>query len=240
MATFGDGKEASVEESVAAFSRLKDFSAFKQHGCITVAQCASVVAFGITKNDPMQAVDAYFRLACLDIARGRLTAHHPTTLLPWSQYLRMMEAGMYGPSGQHTPMPDGGWLVSLDEVVRWYATHDIDLNVEELSADLGTLAADFSSPVLQELPAVSVPAGNVKSGSESVSDWTPLARRRADQIWLESFPKTSPSKENIGDRIAAEWAEQGITGKRGRLSGATITREALTDWKRPKVQPPKK
>lgn len=149
MATFGDGKEASVEASVEAVRQIADFSAYRELGCLTLAQCAVLIALRAqeTTGDPGQVWGDYFQLACLDVSRGLLEVRHPKTLLPWSQYERMLDAGMFGPDGATMPMPDGSWLIDMREVVRWYETHGIALQVNEhLETDIKKAAENLPLP----------------------------------------------------------------------------------------------
>lgn len=180
MATFGDGEEASVEESLAAFARLRDFTALDKYRCLTVAQCASVVAFSTCNDEPFAVVDAHFRMACLDIAKGLLIARHPNSFLPWSQYLRMMDAGMYGKDGAATPMPDGGWLVDLDEVVRWYATQGISVDVSSVKIKIEGVQENLAEPA---------PRPNISQRSDLLSPLIQEARNAssdpndASSVW---------------------------------------------------------
>lgn len=145
MAKLGDDLEKQVDESMPfLFEKLGDTSALINHGCLTVAQCALLIPAHLTAKMPGDASEIcrdYLQLALLDIAHGELSPKHPETLLPYSQYLRMMESGMFGTDGAAMPVPDAGWLVRLDEAERWLQSRDISVNFDELKADLAKMAA---------------------------------------------------------------------------------------------------
>ncbi|WP_157040212.1 hypothetical protein [Polaromonas naphthalenivorans] len=165
MPNFSDGLEATANASMDAIDRLSDFSSLAHHGCLTLAQCAALLVLakftqeGTTTitgelTQAQKAYVDYLRIAGLDLAAGKLdTIRHPHTFLPLSQYKRLLSAGMYGADGLDAPVPDMNWLLDLDDCVRWYATHGIQLNRESLEnlADLArkekfTKALETHSP----------------------------------------------------------------------------------------------
>jgi hypothetical protein len=141
MENIDDDTEKFIDESMPfIFDRLGDTTALTKHGCLTVAQCALLMPAMLTENRPGDSSEIaahYMQLALLDIAEGELSPKHPETLIPYSQYLRMMESGMYGVKGESLPLPTLDWLVSLDEATQWLKSKGIDINLDGLMAELG-------------------------------------------------------------------------------------------------------
>jgi hypothetical protein len=140
MAKLGDDTEQFIEESMPfLFEKLGDTEALRTHECLTVAQCALLMPAMLTFKLPGDASEIaahYIQLALLDIAHGELNPKHPQTLLPYSQYLRMTESGMFGIDGQALPLPTADWLVPLDEAERWLRSKDIHIGFDGVRADL--------------------------------------------------------------------------------------------------------
>jgi hypothetical protein len=140
MAKLGDDIEQDIDESMSfLFEKLSDTSAAKKHGCLTVAQCAMLNVAMITSGetgDVSEIAAHYVQLALLDIAHGELNPKHPETMLPYSQYKRMAEAGYFGIDGAAFSLPTAGWLVTLDEAERWLLSKDIHINFDGLRSDL--------------------------------------------------------------------------------------------------------
>ncbi len=65
------------------------------------------------------------------------------------------------------------------------------------------------------------------------ADWTALARAYADEYWLQRPPNTNPSIADVAGKVYVRFANEGIQGPRGRLSAATIERQALRGWTKP-------
>jgi hypothetical protein len=165
MAKLGDDVENFIDESMPfLFEKLGDLNALTEHGCLTVAQCALLVPSILTSKksgDASEIAAHYVQLALLDIANGELSTKHPETLLPFSQYLRMMEAGMYGINGESLPMPTADWLVSLEEAERWLQSKEIPTNFEGLRAEL---AERNKAPA--QTPATPAPVEDVGATGE--------------------------------------------------------------------------
>jgi len=140
MAKVGDSIEKSIDESMPfLFERLGDLTALLERGCLTVGQCALLMPGALTYGqqvDPSQMAAHYVMLAFLDIRAGTLCAKHPETWLPYAEYLRMNEAGMFGDDGSEMPIPTAGWLVDLDDAEQWIRSKGISINLDGLKADL--------------------------------------------------------------------------------------------------------
>lgn len=161
MANLGDDTEKFIDESMPLFfEKLGDSTALTEHGCLTVAQCALLIPATLTQNktgDASEIAAHYVQLALLDIAEGELSPKHPQTLLPYSQYLRMMESGMHGVDGEALPMPTADWLVTLTEAQRWLKAKGFDINFDGLLEGLNAATSSTKS------------ATNPKSGPLPVS-----------------------------------------------------------------------
>lgn len=157
MGKLSDDLETLIDESMPfLFEKFGDLSALTEHGCLTVAQCALLVPAILASKKPGDASELaahYLQLALLDIAHGELSPKHPETLLPYSQYQRMTEAGMYGIHGENLPVPTAGWLVSLEEVERWIQSKEIRIDIAGLKADLLALKTPTAAaPVVAVAP----------------------------------------------------------------------------------------
>jgi len=219
MAKLGDDLEKSVDESMQfLFEKLGDTSALINHGCLTVAQCALLIPAVFTAKMPGNATEIsshYLLLAFLDIEHGELSPKHPETLLPYSQYLRMMESGMFGTDGAAMPVPDAGWLVSLDEAEQWFQSKNISVNFDRLKAELSKIAA----------PAAK---GEPDTGSGG-DDWEVKARAIADECFdIDTKGGCRDSLKGYSKRVMELMQERGIKGARGIIDNQnTVMREAL-------------
>lgn len=204
MATLGDDIEKFIDESMPfLFEKLGDTSGTKKHGCLTLAQCALLMPAMITAGmtgDASEIAAHYIQLALLDVAHGELNPKHPETRLPYSQYKRMTEAGMFGIDGAALPLPTADWLVTLDEAERWLLSKDIYINFDGLRSDLARMKAegldDWPSHDQADTPA----AGETPPGlqqDEGVRLKKPL-QEKAILTWLitNGFdPKNLPERD---------------------------------------------
>lgn len=230
MAKLGDDLEKSVDESMPfLFEKLGDTSALIEHGCLTVAQCALLVPAILTfkkPGDASQMAADYVQLVLLDIAHGELSPKHPETLLPYSQYLRMAESGMYGADGDCMPVADAGWLVSLDEAKRWLKRKDISVNFDGLEAELTKMAASAGKG---EAVPVTSPSGDDKpwliahpNDPEPDYPWYTPARYFARQLVKEDSTLLV-KKTKLAKKIAASLSNVGIFKRGGKLPIADTT-----------------
>ena len=171
MAKLGDGIETHVDESMPFLRTLNDLSALTRYKCLTVAQCALLVpAARASKGQAIatELVTHYLQLAFVDIAHGELSPKHPETLLPYLEYLRMMEAGIYGANGDDMPVVNAGWLVSLDDAKKWLLSKGIRIDVAHLEADLLALKTpNKTAPALDTVtPAPVVASDDVTTGND--------------------------------------------------------------------------
>ena len=151
MAKLGDDIERFLDESMPfLFEKFGDLSALEKHGCFTLAQCALLVPSFLACEAPGDATETavnYLQLAMLDVAHGDLSVRHPKTLIQYSEYLRMMEAGMFGPDGAQMPVPTTDWLIPLDDAERWIQSKGgVSVNFDGLKAELAKMNAAAVEP----------------------------------------------------------------------------------------------
>lgn len=196
MANLGDDTEKFIDESMPLFfEKLGDSTALTEHGCLTVAQCALLIPATLTQNkngDASEIAAHYVQLALLDIAEGELSPKHPQTLLPYSQYLRMMESGMHGVDGEALPMPTADWLVTLDEAQRWLKAKGFDINFDGL---LEGLNAATPAPVKTASDGGAIPNWKMQIQAEATAHCLRLRKAGAN-----------PTTNNIVDSMAT-WAK---------------------------------
>lgn len=205
------------------FERLGDTSALRTHGCLTVAQCALLIPAMLASSLPGDATEVaahYIQLALLDIAHGELSPKHPQTHLPYSQYLRMTEAGMYGLAGENLPLPTADWLVTLDEAERWLRSKDIHFSFDGIRADLEKMRnegmedwPEYAVPVAAETAPASA-ASEAEPALESGRDWILKAQERVRDplaIMIYDVLKTAhsageqrPKARDVMNAIAAK------------------------------------
>ncbi|HEY4696800.1 MAG TPA: hypothetical protein VIH29_02170 [Gallionella sp.] len=209
MAKLGDELEKSVDESMPFVTeKLDDLSALIDQGYLTVGQCALLAPAILASKRPGDASEMavhYLQLALLDIAHGELCPKHPETHLPYSQYLRMAGAGMFGIDGADMPVPTAGWLVHLDEAERWLQSKGLSVNVEGLKAELAEMAAADASTVAVSEKSSKRTAGCTKNKILS-ADW--------------QLPKRVNLERALGD--VPKWLEAAIVC-RGKPGGGSST-----------------
>jgi hypothetical protein len=219
MAKLGDEIDKHVEEGVPYIENMADLSMLVKDGYFTVAQCAALMPAHLPhgkQGSRSEVFEPYYVLACLDIARSELIARHPDTRLPYSQYLRMMEAGVYGEAGDEMPIPTADWLVSLDDAEKWLNSKGLDINFDGLKADLDKLKHQD------------------KSFPQPVANWKMRIQERAAMLWREHRKMGSPTKNNIKSDLARWCRENNVTSKHGIFpSEDYIYRHVLKDWKPP-------
>ncbi|GKS69960.1 hypothetical protein W03_19640 [Nitrosomonas sp. PY1] len=143
MAYLNDSIDVITDESmIFMFDRLPDLTSLERFGCLTMAQCASLICFhsDIGKSAPTEVVGTYVMLACKDAASGELQILNPDTLLPWSEYLKMIKSGMYSDDNElQAPLPTLGWLVRLDECEKWYRSKGIEIDLSHVKQEISTI-----------------------------------------------------------------------------------------------------
>lgn len=145
MAKLGDDEEHILDESMPfLFEKLGDLTALTKHRCLTIAQCVLLLPAYLTEIDPdadaTEAAAHRLMLAMLDVSAGKLAALHPDSMLPWSQYLRMIESGMFGTDGLNAPMVTPAWLVTLEECERWHRANGAGVDCSGLKSELEELS----------------------------------------------------------------------------------------------------
>jgi hypothetical protein len=140
VAKQGDDPEKIAEESLPYFRlESEDYLKYlKGYGCLTVAECVLMAPSHLpsAQDDPETVGSHYILLAMHDIACGELEVRHPASHIPYSEYIRLMEAGVFGEDGAEAPIPTAGWLVHLDEAERWLQSKGIPINFDDLRTEL--------------------------------------------------------------------------------------------------------
>ena len=239
MAKLGDDEDQILGESMTfLFEKIADLSALEKHGCLTIAQCAGLLPAILTSETPdadaAEAVAHRLMLALLDVSKGKLEVLHPETMVPWSQYLRMIEAGMFGAEGLQAPAVTAGWLVKTGEYERWALARGCGVNLSAVRADLAALKAAATSGA-PEKPAPPVPVATPAAADDD--GWEANAWRLADEIGLKKWNRGERqfSVRSICEPVAAELGK-GTTnnptvwwGTQGQRSADSI-RNALKGW----------
>ena len=97
----------------------------KTPGFLTVSQAISLfmaIRAGtlteLTAVEVSKGMRDYAQLMLIDIAKGKINVVHPVTYLARSSYMEMIENGMV--VDIKFPYFDPGWLISINDVERWY------------------------------------------------------------------------------------------------------------------------
>lgn len=231
MAKLGDDDGIYIAESMPFLENLSDLNQLERHHCLTVAQCALLI---VANNSDIQnldeAVETYYNLAIMDISRGKLQALHPDTFLPWTQYLEMIEAGFYGDEGLDAPIVTPGWLVKLDESVRWFNTKGIDIDITGVKSDLNELRTKdkYNSPIVNETTN--------QEEQTNDNDWKKTARQIGIEIHQKaprlSIDKIAKKTHAEMVRLKSESSKLKVTGRGDKMpTPETIKRHALTGIK---------
>jgi len=149
MATIGDYEDNEDDYLDASIEWITGDKLIQvvEPGYLTVGQCAMLIpalkhhAKGMEPSALEHAFSAYVMLIQRDIAHQEIEVRHPQTLLLYSDYLKMTESGMYGDEARDMPMPDMGWLVSIDEAERWYDAKGFSVDLSKIKADMKALQA---------------------------------------------------------------------------------------------------
>jgi hypothetical protein len=221
MAKLGDEIDKHVEESMPFLENMADLSTLVKDGYFTVAQCAALMPAHLPSGKP-EILEHYYVLACLDIAHGELVARHPESRLPYSQYLRMMEAGVYGEDGDEMPVPTADWLVLLEDAEKWLHAKGININFEKLKADL-------EAEQVARIATVSVATHH----EGKINNWEDQARLIADECFdADTKNGSRDSLKGYSERVMDKMQERGIRGPRGIVANPkTVMREALQGGK---------
>lgn len=240
MAKLSDGVGQMVEESMPhCYERFSDLRALKKHGCLTLAQCALLITALDTasvEGDASEMAAHWMQLALLDVAEGELSCKHPVTLLPYSQYRRMQQSGMFGEDAAALPVPDAGWLVSLDETERWLLAKEHKVDFDGVRSDLEIMRRDgldewptqAQRDLSEPAPAVAPAGGNVARG-DWVAHAVDFAKKYIDRHKEQGL---FPSQANVCDHVECKLRENSIFGSHGKpLSASYILRNAIQgDW----------
>lgn len=236
MVKIGDNEEKYFDASMPFIEKMDDLNKLERYECLTVIQC--VLLFIAYNRDNIEDLDeaiyAFYTLAMLDISKGELQALHPETLLPMTQYFRLIEAGIYGDEGLDAPIVHAGYLITLDECKRWFSTKGIHFDFTGLKSDLDTMkakskdeTATFKTSRRDPLePDVTITEHDEK---KTYDGWKLSAR----QIGIRIYQKTPRlSIEQIAQKTYEIMKAKSITGRGGRVpSASTIKRHALNGLK---------
>ena len=230
MAKAGDDLEKHVDESMPfLFEKLGDLSALRNHGCLTVAQCALLVPAILSSERPGDASEMaahYLQLALLDIGHGELCPKHPETLLPYSQYLRMAEAGMFSVDCEEMPVANAGWLVSLDEAERWFQSKGaVSVKFDGLKAELAKMnaAAEEAADTSAQEAALAAPVESATPAHAVDRDADEVLAALFDPVRIEALEKMFPASNNW-----QHWSER---AKRNGLDAAREKRGLFNPYR---------
>ena len=126
------------------------------------------------------------------------------------------------------------WLLGAEAHRKWRELLTQAITAHEL------VMLDFGSklPIDAVLkPATAPVVSDTKPAAKSstaANNWCHLARDYATEAWHDRPANTNPSKEDIANKVRLRFQEEGIQSVRGPLSAATIVREALTSWNKPR------
>lgn len=158
MPTIGDYEDDESGYLDASLEWLSEgrLGEITRPGFLTVGQCALLIP--ATQHAERQtapqalaeAVAAYVMLIQRDIAHSDLQARHPDTLLPYTEYLKMAQSGLYGDDGRDMPMPDMGWLIAFEDAEQWYASKGFAVDLVAGRADMENLSASSVQEPLRE------------------------------------------------------------------------------------------
>lgn len=145
IGSFDEDPDRHIEES-ASWLLPERLAVIREPGFLTVAQVAALVVSdrfrrGLVEPSQLErALADFVGLVHIDIADGMLVARSPESMLPWSQYKKMAEAGIYTEITE-IPMPDMGWLVAIDDAERWYEAKGFAMDFTSLRVDMEGIAA---------------------------------------------------------------------------------------------------
>lgn len=225
MAYLGDDEDAIVEESMRAFENLGDLSQLFENGYFTVMQCAFLTAALKSGGDLNLMADHYTTLVSIDIANGKLNPRHPETFLPYSEYLYMLKAGVYGEDGDSMPIATTNWLLPLEEVEEWLKSKSIHINFQALKNDIAKVRK-FQEETL-------------KSDANLIEkSWKENARKFALE-YIERHRQNNlfPSQKDTCAHVETELRKHKIYGAHGKpVSANYIERNAIRGewWKQNK------
>lgn len=205
MATIGDfdqNPDGYADETMSWFDKGK-ISKIREPGYLTVAQVSALIVAArleqglIEETEAAQALADFIGVTSRDIAKEKLEARNPASMLPWAEYLKMIQAGLYG-NADSAPMPNMGWLVHVDEAERWYAEKGFRI-------DLASLKISVKS------------TGGGVNGLEVKPIQRSLARERAILRAIRdtgydplALPERAPGKRGVKAEIKALMGSRGI------------------------------
>jgi hypothetical protein len=229
MAYLHEGIEKVVDESMPfLYEKLGDLSPPKKHRCFTLAQCAILLCMhnNVEKPDRTEDATTFVMLALKDVAHGKLQVLHPETLLPWSEYLEMIKAGMYGKDNPlYAPVVTAGWLVHIDEAEKWYRSKGLAINLSEVRSDLDKLDENNTS---QNQTAEETKNDSLNHESSNQENWCNLFDE--DQCSLFD-PLTKKQIKVLFTSISKEdWADYFERAKRNGLFHARQTPDGVNQY----------
>jgi hypothetical protein len=135
----------------------------------------------------------------------------------------------------------------LAEIQRWLKAVDVEVpafrevgNASAARTVAEPVKASARKPKSIESLQDIQQLGQEQKGPHSVDEWAPIARRYADDWWLNSrIPATNPKVSEVACKVAALLEKNGISAERGPISAANIERNALRGWKKPAAKPAK-
>ena len=227
MAKAADESEQHIEASVGhVVDKLRDFSALRNYGCVTVAQCTIIAILvhvrGEVEDQHFKAASHYMSLARLDILAGRLNPKHPLTHIPFSEYARMITARLIRVDETDMKIPMWAWLVPIDDLEGWLQSKGIHCDLDGLRLAVGGPSEGFEQAVTPAVEAIPTLASYVY-------DWQSQARIIADECFdRDTRIGTRDSLFGYCKRVVEEMVKRGIRGTRGVITNpSTVKREAL-------------
>lgn len=162
----------------------------------------------------------------VDVANQRLNPKHPETFIPYSEYLEMIGAGVFGQDAENFPLPTASWLVTIDDSLEWLASKGLTIDFDTLKAKVELIRGHSRPQTLKvenEQECQAEELGRVSDAPATIREWDIHNLRRL----LDESREPGSTHQKLGEQYGVTRQRIGALLKKAK---ADFSPQRSTTW----------